>query len=273
MARSCWYQGVEMRDMFARKGQRRNLSPSSFQKQKMDSPAASVSQMHRARSKSSSERVDATDSYFNGGGTLNDKRGSISSIKHRNVYNLAIFDVDNSSDPFSERSNDIHNNNLDSTHRVSGSTRNLLAGRELIIGERIRSRTRTLSGSGDVGDRSGSKSRSQHHSSTESRYDVRIAELINVVLLTCVFVLGVLSAVFVIVCYKHGDFGMGPVRGGRGRTELFQPFPEAEQLAVIDEHYLDPVIPSLDEYLEDNECDGENKLGMSLTMLLVNSYY
>lgn len=239
----------------------------------MDSPAASVSQMHRARSKSSSERVDATDSYFNGGGTLNDKRGSISSIKHRNVYNLAIFDVDNSSDPFSERSNDIHNNNLDSTHRVSGSTRNLLAGRELIIGERIRSRTRTLSGSGDVGDRSGSKSRSQHHSSTESRYDVRIAELINVVLLTCVFVLGVLSAVFVIVCYKHGDFGMGPVRGGRGRTELFQPFPEAEQLAVIDEHYLDPVIPSLDEYLEDNECDGENKLGMSLTMLLVNSYY
>lgn len=273
MARSCWYQSAELRDMFiTRKSPRRNLSPipNNFP---IDS-----SSTHRRRSKSTSEGVNggglnSADNYINYNYNRRSRHNQTS-----NGYNLGeiLDDLDVDSDssyPFIE-CNDIHNNNIDSTNGISGSAGNLLAGRELIIGERIRNRTRTLSGSSDLGGGghgggggSGRSSRNRRHSSdSKSKYDSRITELINVVLLTCVFVLGVLSAVFVIVCYKHGEFGMGP-----GSRRQFQPFPEAEQLAVIDEHYLDPpMLSPFDDFNEDNECDGENKLGKLPTFCLTS---
>lgn len=157
------------------------------------------------------------------------------------------------------RRHDFDNNNVNSAAGVSNSTGDLLAGgRELLIGERIRSRTI-----------SGGRRRS---SASHSHGDGRLLELVNVLLLTCVFVLGAVSAVFVIVCYKHGDFGMGP--SAKRRTELFQPFPQVEELAVIDAHYLDPVqLPGLEDFREDNECDGENKLGIYLLINNFNNYF
>jgi hypothetical protein len=221
MTQSCWW---DLGNIFQKRQQNRTSSPSE---EYMGEGA-----MNRRRSKSTSSEgvgVDPTQSY---------RRSHTS--RHSHLSGIYDADIDIDSRTTQNSQHDPDNNNV---HSAFGAGQ-----RELLIGERIR--TRTISGSGSGGGRN--KNRAEER-------DGRIVELVHVLLLTCVFVLGALSAVFVIVCYKHGEFGFGPMRE-KTRTELFQPFPQADLLAVIDEHYLDPVTLPFDTG-EDDECDGENKLG------------
>jgi hypothetical protein len=90
----------------------------------------------------------------------------------------------------------------------------------------------------------------------------RFYEIMNIVILTSVFLLGAFSAVFLTVFYvNNGGNGSGGSGNGE-RKAMFQPFPQVEQLRVLDEDYLTERIPiGSDTDDEDNECDGENKLG------------
>ncbi|ODN05094.1 Adenosine monophosphate-protein transferase FICD [Orchesella cincta] len=82
----------------------------------------------------------------------------------------------------------------------------------------------------------------------------------NAVILSSVFFLGAVSAVFLTVFWTFDG------RGGGERRATFQPLPHIVDLQVIDEEFMDPLMSfnSNPFQEEDNECDSDNPLGFEL---------
>jgi hypothetical protein len=86
----------------------------------------------------------------------------------------------------------------------------------------------------------------------------------NGILLTLVFLLGVLSAVFITLLTTEIIILNGSVR-----KQTFQPLPQVEHLQIVDElgHGVDRFGEGVFGIDPDGECEGDNPLGEQAQML------
>jgi len=247
---SCWYQNLDLRLLFSR---HKSVSMTSSTVNRADESTpvsgvaspnkspASAAGVRRIRSKSTSSDVSFDAPCFRSRGNA-----SLNFLSLNNNCNSSCEDFieESCSSGFTD---DSFNSAIYNSNRIFNRFGNSVARRELLKRNEINLQP------GPTLNFSCGSSRSKH-----KKGKARFFEIMNAVLLTSVFLLGAFSAVFLTICYVNNN---GSGTGGGGRKALFQHLPEVEQLQVIDENYLreEDMRTAIQE--EDNECDGDNKLG------------